>query len=195
MTGRSQQACTSNTFPPQEQFLPNENVTYLTPDTTQSVGYLVIVPQMRFDCHGYVTGWSALTRLCSSDPAIDYLKHGITFQLWRPSTRDSGSYTFVGSNSLGFIGRGLRAGLTVVNGTQFFKFTSAQPSGNQGGMRLAFQPGDVIGWYIHTLVQSVDIPLTVVYRYPRPPRSGGHANPSLRPVSYTHLTLPTIYSV
>lgn len=53
----------------------------------------------------------------------------------------------------------MRAGITVVNGTQFFKFESAQA----GQQHLHFQPGDVIGWYLHTLVQSIDNALTVVY--------------------------------
>ena len=118
---------------------------------------------MKFSCHGYISGWSALTRFRSNDLAIDNLRHDISFQLWRPKPGVNDVYTFVGSKRLkNFIGRSLRNGLTVVNDTQFFNFTSVQPLGE----RLHFEPGDVLGWYIHTSVQSVDIPLTVVYRVP-----------------------------
>ncbi len=147
---------------------------YLVPDTTHGTGYLVIVPQMRFSCHGYITGWSALTRFASTDIAIQYLKHDITFQLWRPRAGSNDIYDFVGSHHLGFIGNTLRRGTTVVDGTQFFNFTSAQPR-SSGQSQLYFQPGDVVGWYIHTLVQSIDIPLTIVYS-----RNSGDS--SLRPV-------------
>ena len=198
--------CRSEAFPPKGQFLLGDNVDYLTPNATQSVGYLVIVPQMRFDCHGYITGWSALTQFSSEDVVIDTLNHDITFQLWRPSTENSGIYTFVGSNNLDFISGVLRAGLTVFNGTQFFNFTASLDQGEI----LAFQPGDVVGWYIHTLEQAGEVPLTIVYGDLT--RSSSPSDPSLQPldmystviddtdhgstpVSYTHLTLPTIYSV
>lgn len=151
---------------------------YLVPDITHGTGYLVIVPQMRFNCHGYITGWSALTRFASTDIAIQYLKHDITFQLWRPRAgSNSAVYDFVGSHHLGFIGNTLRHGTTVVDGTQFFNFTSAQPQSSSQS-RLYFQPGDVVGWYIHTLVQSIDIPLTVVYK----DTSRSSVDSSLQPV-------------
>ena len=169
--------CRSEAFPPKGQFLLGDNVDYLIPNATQSVGYLVIVPQMRFDCHGYITGWSALTQFNSEDTVIDTLNHDITFQLWRPSTENSGIYTFVGSNNFEFIGSSLRDGLTVVNDTQFFSLTA---SVDQEEMRLAFQPGDVVGWYIHTLVQAGRVPLTIVYRDPT--RSSSPSDPSLQPL-------------
>ena len=135
----------------------------------------MIVPQMKFNCHGYITGWSALTRFASTDIAIQILKHDITFQLWRPRAGSNGIYDFIGSNYLGFIGSTLRRGTSVVNSTQFFNFTSAP---RRDESRLYFQPGDVVGWYIHTLFQSIDVPLTVVYKDTR----RGSADPSLRPV-------------
>ena len=150
---------------------------------TLSVGYQVIVPDMRFDCHGYISGWSALTWLNSNNVAIDNLNHVITFQLWRPSPSDGRVYTFVGSQRLDFIGASLRAGLTVVNGTQFFRFTS--DSAESDDERLYFQPGDVVGWYIHTLVQSTERPLTIVYRDLS--RSG---DPSLQPVDMYTAVVP-----
>ena len=133
---------------------------------------------MTFSCHGYITGWSALTRHTSTDIAVQYLKHDITFQLWRPRPRSSGVYNFVGSHHLGFIGNTLRRGTTVVSGTtRFFNLTSVQPRSSSQSP-LYFQPGDVVGWYIHTLVQSVDIPLTLVYKG----TSGGSTDSNLRSI-------------
>ena len=131
---------------------------YQLPDHKLSAGYLILVPQMNFSCHGYITGWSALTRFSANNLAIDYLYHDITLLLWRPI--GNGTFTFVGSKRLSFVGRTLRRGMTVVNGTQFFKFVSA----HDGKPPLHFQPGDVVGWYIHSLVQSIRNALTVVYR-------------------------------
>ena len=168
--------CRSEAFPPKGQFLLGDSVDYLIPNATQRVGYLVIVPQMRFDCHGYITGWSALTQFSSEDVVIDTLNHDITFQLWRPSTENSGIYTFVGSNNFDFISGVLRAGLTVVNGTQFFNFTASLDQGEI----LAFQPGDVVGWYIHTLEQAGEVPLTIVYGDLT--RSSSPSDPSLQPL-------------
>lgn len=160
---------------------------YQLPDTAHGTGYLVIVPQMSFTCHGYITGWSALTRYASTDIAIQLLRHDITFQLWRPRARSSGVYDFVGSHYLGFIGNTLRRGTTVVGGTQFFNFTAPQSSSQSP---LYFQPGDVVGWYIHTLVQSIDIPLTVVYK----DTSGSLADPNLRPVDIYSTVIDNAHS-
>ena len=174
-TGISQDAeCRSEGFAPTGQFLlDDDNFEYLQPNTTSRVGHLVIVSQMRFTCHGYITGWSALTQFESSERGIDNLNHDITFQLWRPSSTDSSIYTFVGSETIEFVGTSLRDNLILLNGTQYLNFTSAQSSGE----RLTFQPGDVVGWYIHRTVQSTDIPLRVVYR---PSFNAG--NPTVRPV-------------
>ena len=161
--GLSQPQCKSSAFPPTSEFLLQGNIHYLPPDREHGTGQLVIAPSMKFTCDGYISGWSTLTQFRSNDLAIDHLRHDIAFQVWRPKPGVANSYTFVGSKRLkNFIGRRLRDGLTVINDTQFFNFTSFQPS----GARLHFQSGDVLGWYIHTSVQSVDIPLTVVYRQP-----------------------------
>ena len=92
---------------------------------------------------------------------MDVLFHDITFQLWRPSAEDNRVYSFVGSNIAQFAGSEIRAGSTILeDGTQFSNLTSAPPTQE----RLQFQPGDVIGWYIHTGVQATNQPLSVVYR-------------------------------
>ena len=186
-TGLSQPECRSDAFPPKRYFSTNGGVDYQLPDTAHSTGYLVIVPQMNFTCHGYITGWSALTRYASTDFAIQLLRHDITFQLWRPRPRSSGVYDFIGSHYLGFIGNTLRHGTTVVDGTQFFNFTAPGPSSQSP---LHFQPGDVVGWYIHTLVQSIDIPLTVVYRDTR----RAPADPNLRSVDIYSTVIDNAHS-
>ena len=171
LLGLMQRTCRSNGFPPANQFvLEDVEVDYLVPNASHSFGHLVIVPEMRFECHGYITGWSALTQLDSTEAVLDNLNHDITFQLWRPSARGSGIYEIVWSKTLGFISDTLRAGLFTENGIQFFNFTSNDE-------RLYFQPGDVIGWYIHTLVQSTERPLTIVYRQP-----SSSNRPGLQPV-------------
>ena len=155
-----EQECGTGNFPHQQQFSLN-GFHYLAPNLTHYVGHLVIVPQLKFDCHGYITRWIARTQLDSSEIAIDVIPHDITFQLWRPSSDNNGVYEFVGSNTFEFIGRELRAGLTASeDGVQIFNLT-AVPSDDD---RLYFQPGDVVGWYIHTAYQVSRWPLTVVYR-------------------------------
>ena len=47
------------------------------------------------------------------------------------------------------------------DGTLLFNLTSTPPTQE----RLQFQPGDVIGWYIHTGVQATELPLSIVYRH------------------------------
>ena len=173
----SVQGCRSEAFPLTDLFLVGENVHYLVPNNTHKFGHLVLVPEMRFNCHGYITGWSALVQLDSNDDAITYLHHDITFQLWRPSSRDSDVFSFVGSQTIALVGDSIRRGLVVVNGIQYLNFTSAT---HDPGERLVFQPGDVIGWYIHTLVQSIQHPLSVVYRGLS--TSSGTTDSKLRPI-------------
>ena len=127
-----------------------------------SVGYLFIAPQLKFDCHGTITSWHILTNFNTEGAALDYLFHGITFQLWRPSAEDINRlYSFVGSNIAKFNGSEIRAGRTILDGTQFSNLTSIPPAQE----RLQFQPGDVIGWYTHTAVQAIDQPLSIVYSH------------------------------
>ena len=154
------QECGTGNFPQREQFLLNEDIDYQLPSRTVSVGYLVIVPQLKFDCHGSITSWHALTYFNTQDAALDVLFHDITFQLWRPSAEDNRVYSFVGSSMARFISDQIRAGRTILeDGTQFFNLTSTPPAQE----RLQFQPGDVVGWYIHTAVQAADQPLSIVY--------------------------------
>ena len=157
-----QQECGSGNFPHQQQFsLSDENIDFLVPNATvlDLIGYLVIVPQLKFDCHGYITRWHARTWLNSAEEVINNLEHDITFQLWRPNATDDSLYSFVGSNTFAFIGTSLRPGLS--EDRHYFNLTGS-PTNDE---RLYFQPGDVVGWYIHTTIQSTDRPLTIVYRH------------------------------
>ena len=133
-----------------------------SPITSVSIGYLVIIPQLKFGCHGTITSWHALTNFNTVDAALDVLRHDITFMLWRPNVEDSRVYSFIGSSIAQFIGNDIRAGRTILDdGTQLFNLTSTPPAQE----RLQFQPGDVIGWYIHTLVQAIELPLSIVYSH------------------------------
>ena len=169
----SQQACRSESFPSTGQFLLSDSIDYLEP-LPNSFGHLVILPELKFNCDGYITGWSALTQFASTKNAINQLPHDITFQLWRPSTRGDGMYTFVGSNKLEFFFGPMGESFTAVNDSfKLYNFTSVAPPEDQ--QHLYFQRGDVIGWYIHT-ARASQYPLTVVH---------GHSTnePGLNPVS------------
>jgi hypothetical protein len=159
--GTAQQLeCGIENFPRRERFRLDEDIDYQLPNTSVFIGYLFIAPQLKFDCHGSITSWHALTNFNTADTALDILFHDITFQLWRPSAEDNRVYSFIGSNIARFVGNEIRAGRTIMDdGTQFFNLTSTPPAEE----RLQFQPGDVIGWYIHTGVQATNQPLTIVY--------------------------------
>ena len=116
---QSESSCNEN-FTSTDLFSPHGDIDYQLPDVRLRTGYLFIVPKLSFSCHGYITGWSALTRFSANDLAIDQLYHDMTFSLWRPTPNFNGRYTFVGSKRLNFFGQTLRAGMSVVNGTQFF---------------------------------------------------------------------------
>ena len=158
-----QQECgTENQFPHGEQFLLNETIDYQMPNGTEYIGYLVIAPQLKFNCYGTITSWHALTNFNTQLSALDFLHHDLTFQLWRPSAEDSRVYHFVGSNVAVFLGNEIRNGLTILSDeNKFFNLTATPPTSE----RLQFQPGDVIGWYIHTALQTIERPLTIVYRH------------------------------
>ena len=178
----TKQECSHEAFPSTEQFLLEDcNTNYLVPNANARVGHLVIVPEMKFNCNGTITGWSALAQFSSNEGAINQLFHDITFQLWRPSAEDSSIYTFIGSQMVKFVAQDIRDNLVIVNDTQYLNFTSPPSSGEM----LTFQPGDVVGWYIHRVVTSIERPLTVVYR-----SSSSTDDPSLQPVDM-YVTLIT----
>ena len=184
--GQQSNSGSCDSLPPQGQFNLDETIDYLSHDTTQTVGHLVLAPELRFTCHGYITGWSAITRLSDNanvdDGLLDNVDHDITFQIWRPTTTNN-VYSLVGAHVVDFIGTRLRNVLTIFNGTKFLNFTDAAPAG--GDDTIIFQPGDIVGWYIHTTVQEVEQPMTVVYR-----ELSNETDSNLQPVDLYSTVIP-----
>lgn len=123
-------------------------------------GRQVIAPEMRFDCHGYVTNWTAHTLVLTSLNYVELLTHTITFQVWRPDSAGH-SYALVGSNQLNFAGAELRNGITRILGVAdvaYFRLSREVPESE----RIHVIPGDMIGWFIATR-SATKKPLSVLY--------------------------------
>ena len=147
--------------------LATEDLLYLAPaQHLQSV----IVPALDFNCHGYITSWSALTVIDSNPTFIALLTYQITLTLWRP--REEGSYDLVGVNDLIFRETELRSGITPIDNSSglvperyvYFSFQNKRPIENRN---LSFQPGDVVGWNIEKAIgiaSTITGPVLVVHR-------------------------------
>ena len=124
-------------------------------------GTQVIVPEMRFDCVGSVTAWSAHTLVLTLENFVEFLTHTITFQVWRPD-ESGASYTNIGSNKLTFQGTALSNNVTYIpdrNNSAFFSFHQPIPPAEQ----IHFLPGDVVGWFIESTA-SIRKPLSPLLR-------------------------------
>ncbi len=156
----------------QLHFCGNDDIgTIMEDDQVMYANYstLVIVPEMRLDFSGHITGWSARTLVKTESNFLDVLNHAITFQVWRPSSPvNPMGYTLVGSNELTFEGSEIRPGLTEIPNTKttsYFNFTNKEvPLAEQ----IRFISGDIIGWYVSRDERIVTIPLTVLYRARNP---------------------------
>lgn len=100
----------------------------------------VLVPQMKFNCHGYITQWHAqlINNVSSS------LGHAIMhFHVWRPSTSSNGLYRLVGSNTFEI---GPQNSTTRIQNSmmEYFSF-SKKPA--ESDRQIFFQPGDILGWF------------------------------------------------
>ncbi len=161
-TVQSQSRCYRGTTDIQDYPLPSpDDARYLQSDQ----GKQVIVPEMRFDCVGSVTRWSAHTLVLTLENFLEILTHTITFQVWRPS-EDGQSYTLVGSNELRFSGTALINNITQIpdrNTTAFFSFEQSIPEQEQ----IYFLPGDVVGWF-NVPRASINKPLSPLFRQPVP---------------------------
>ena len=164
----AQSECTSGFSPVGNVQITENSLQYLRPETANGYGTQVIVPQMKFNCHGVITGWSALTVIPAVDPVfLQNFRHGIEFQVWRPKSEDDGGYTLVGSNLLSFTGLEVEVGPTPMDlnnaTTGYFRFDF-----NKGGVneenRVSFQPGDVVGWFTVAAFRTITPPLSVVFR-------------------------------
>lgn len=131
------------------------------------MGQQVIVPEMRFDCAGFVTGWSAHTAILTAPNFLDLLTHIITFQVWRPDSSGD-SYQLVGSNQISFGATGMelnRNNITALPGRDdmaFFTFNKVVEQSEQ----IYFLPGDVVGWFIP--FRTINSPLSPLYRVATP---------------------------
>ena len=124
----------------------------------------IIIPDMRFTCHGVITAWSALTIVLQRNNWVDILKHKITFMVWRP--RKTNNFDLVGQNEYLFTGAELKNGISEVeNSTGFdadlgyFQFNRTKSE-----EQIAFQPGDVVGWKVHAYRYDTDVPLSVLFK-------------------------------
>ena len=123
----------------------------------------VLVPQLKFTCHGVITSYSALTVV---QAILYFLLFAITFVVWRP--RGLGVYDLVGYSRLLFSGRKLRNGIfeidnstgLVAENEAFFEFTKEPALGEP----ILFQPGDVLGWVVISNELKFK-PLSLVYNY------------------------------
>ena len=143
---------------------PNtETVRFLQSSSTSQEGRQVIVPKMRLDCSGYITNWSAHTLILTEPNFLDSLTHTVTFQVWRPDSRNTNSYSLVGSNELRFGGAALMTNRTTTipgnNNTAFFSFTRMVPETE----RIYFVRGDVIGWFIPAKFEIIVPPLSPIF--------------------------------
>ena len=159
--------------------VPDLNQTRKLEWTNSSVeGRQVIAPEMRFNCHGYVTNWTAHTLVLTSVNYVELLTHTITFQVWRPNAAGH-SYTLVGSNQLNFAGEELSNGITLIPGVTnmaYFRLSQEVPMSE----RIHVVPGDSIGWFVATRFATKK-PLSVLYS-----KSAYQDNPDSLVTLYSH---------
>ena len=140
-----------------------EDLLYVAPQ--KSLQY-AIVPEMKFNCYGNITSWSALTVVDSAGNFPSLLDYWLTFTLWRPRPGNTG-YDLVGTNLVAF--ENLQVD-PIDNSTglapqrfSYFRFVNRVPASTT----ISFQPGDVVGWTVErSLVGLTTItgPVSVVYR-------------------------------
>ena len=126
-------------------------------------GYQVLIPGMRFKCHGFIRSWSALTVLNNYRAvALLYLAHHIYFQLWRPT--ENGLYNLVDDDYLVFEEPNLRGNVHQLSSESdigIFRFS------RKVGKGMYFQPGDVLGYFTPSYMFNTHIsiyPLSVTFR-------------------------------
>ncbi len=137
-----------------------EDLMYLTPQVQLQH---VIAPQLRFNCYGYITSWSARTVVDNNPSFLTQLSYQITFTLWRPRNDGSqGNYDLVGRNDLTF--ELSEDKLTPIDNSSglvpdryyYFTFQNKAPLENQN---LSFQPGDVVGWNVERVRFGITGPI------------------------------------
>ena len=115
------------------QFLQAEDQSILT-------GIQVILPEMKFNCSGAITGWTGWFTVNSK---VD-LGHYAQLQLWRP--RGDQNYDIVGVNF---------PPITDTPGKVYYNVTRNMKHKNW----IYFQPGDVLGFYVPAYTIRFSTPL------------------------------------
>lgn len=146
-------ACLSLTSSAPLQLL--DSYSFVTFNNSAPDGHQVIFTGAQFNCHGYITGWSALT-VVDVSYLLDKLTHRIHMQVWRPVKNRT--YQLVGTEELDFnrpqIINGLfDDGRAAERNFSFFNFSVNSVYENSQS-QIYFQPGDVIG-YISGLDASI----------------------------------------
>ena len=112
----------------------------------------ILVPQMKFNCHGYITKWHAQLINNVSFPFAHAMMH---FHVWRPSTHSNGLYSLVGSNAFEI---GPQNSTTRIQNSMMEHFSfSKQPT--ESNHQIFFQPGDILGFFF-----SSSSPLGFMFR-------------------------------
>lgn len=131
----------------------------------------VIIPQLRFTCHGTITSYSGLA-LARSVPGLSFLRHQISFTVWRP--RGQGLYDVVAHDLLQFTGSDLTQ-FNIDNSTGlapdslvYVQFTNKEPERTDAvsltpSGPIPFQPGDILGWNNHQQTEGIIRSLSLVY--------------------------------
>ena len=143
-----------------------EGVEYLLPAAGLTMGYQAIIPGMRFDCHGYVTNWSALFALDGRFVGQFTLSHQMYFQLWRPVVREreltyervDDDYILLSSNSQEL--EDVDTSAPDPNSETVFLQLQSRPGETES--RMYFEPGDVIGFFVPQFTSIA--PLGVTFR-------------------------------
>ena len=135
-------------------------------NASSEFGYQVLIPGMRFNCHGFIRNWSALTVLNNYQAvAVLHNAHHLYFQIWRPT--ENGLYKLIDDDYLLFEEPELRGNVHQLSSESdigIFRFTEKVGTGN----RMYFQPGDVLGYftpsYIELNTRTNTYPLSVTFR-------------------------------
>ena len=134
---------------------------YLMVNSNSEFGYQVLIPGMRFNCHGFIKSWSALTVLNDyRNLAPLYLAHRLYFQLWRPT--ENGLYKLIDDDHLTFEQPELYGKVDRLGGPEsnigVFRFTGKMGNG------MHFQPGDILGYFTPSQLNTNTRPLSVTFR-------------------------------
>ena len=127
-------------LPATDSLQPSEELSEIAPLRSDDGAIQVIAPEIKFNCYGVITEWTALVTL--RDVGIDFFGHQLYLQVWRPSSETDGKFELIGSNYFADV----RVGASDVNqdfNLTFHRFTRAISEENQ----IHFQPNDILGWY------------------------------------------------